>query len=107
MHWTESEPALAMEYVERARSLAPAVAAAADETERERRVAASLMSSLHDARMFRLLLPRSLGGAEIDPITYVRVIEEVAKADASTAWCLNQNCVCSTIDCGSSPRIDR
>jgi alkylation response protein AidB-like acyl-CoA dehydrogenase len=25
----------------------------------------------------------------------VRVIEEVAKADASTAWCLNQNCVCS------------
>jgi alkylation response protein AidB-like acyl-CoA dehydrogenase len=25
----------------------------------------------------------------------VRVVEEVAKADASTAWCLNQNCVCS------------
>jgi alkylation response protein AidB-like acyl-CoA dehydrogenase len=97
MHWTSSEHALAVEYVERARSLAPAIAAAADETERERRVAASLMKTLHDARLFRLLLPRSLDGAELDPITYVRVIEEVAKADASTAWCLNQNCVCSMI----------
>jgi alkylation response protein AidB-like acyl-CoA dehydrogenase len=97
MNWTSPEPALAVEYVDRARSLAPAILAAADETERERRVASSLMKALHDARMFRLLLPRSLDGAEIDPITYVRVVEEVAKADASTAWCLNQNCVCSII----------
>jgi alkylation response protein AidB-like acyl-CoA dehydrogenase len=97
MHWTATEPALDPTYVERARALAPAIAAAADETERERRVAASLMEKFHDAGMFRLLLPRSLDGAELDPITYVRVIEEVAKADASTAWCLNQNCVCSVI----------
>jgi alkylation response protein AidB-like acyl-CoA dehydrogenase len=97
MHWTATEPALDSTYVERARALAPAIAAAADETERERRVAASLMETFHDAGMFRLLLPRSLDGAELDPITYVRVIEEVAKADASTAWCLNQNCVCSVI----------
>ena len=97
MRWTATEPALDPTYVERARALAPAIAAAADETERERRVAASLMETFHDAGMFRLLLPRSLDGAELDPITYVRVIEEVAKADASTAWCLNQNCVCSVI----------
>jgi alkylation response protein AidB-like acyl-CoA dehydrogenase len=97
MEWTATDPALAPEYVERARALAPAIAAAADETERERRVAASLMKTMHEQRMFRLLLPRSLGGAELDPVTYVRVIEEVAKADASTAWCLNQNCVCSMI----------
>ena len=95
MNWTSSEPALVREYVERARALAPAIVAAADETERERRVAASLMESFHDAKMFRLLLPRSFAGAELDPVTYVRVIEEVAKADGSTAWCLNQNCVCS------------
>jgi alkylation response protein AidB-like acyl-CoA dehydrogenase len=95
MNWTSSEPALAREYVERARALAPAIVAAADETERERRVAAPLMETFHDAKMFRLLLPRSFDGAELDPVTYVRVIEEVAKADGSTAWCLNQNCVCS------------
>ena len=97
MEWTLTDPALVPEPVERARALAPAIAAAAIETERERRVAASLMEKFHDAAMFRLLLPRSLDGAELDPVTYVRVIEEVAKADASTAWCLNQNCVCSMI----------
>jgi alkylation response protein AidB-like acyl-CoA dehydrogenase len=97
MNWTATEPALALEYVERARALAPAIAAAADETERERKVAASLMKTMHDAGMFRLLLPRSIGGAEIDPVTFVRVIEEVAKADGSTAWCLCQNSGCSMI----------
>src|SRR5437764_375665 len=54
MEWTLTEPALAIECVERARSLAPAIAAAADETERERRVAASLMKQMHDAKMFRV-----------------------------------------------------
>jgi alkylation response protein AidB-like acyl-CoA dehydrogenase len=97
MNWTATEPALAPEYVERTRALAPAIAAAADETERERKVAASLMKTFHDAGMFKLLLPRSLGGAEIDPVTFVRVIEEVAKADGSTAWCLCQNSGCSMI----------
>jgi alkylation response protein AidB-like acyl-CoA dehydrogenase len=97
MDWTQTDPALVAEPVARTRALAPAIAAAANETERERRVAASLMGELHDAAMFRWLLPRSLDGAELDPVTYVRVVEEVAKADASTAWCLNQNNVCSMI----------
>jgi alkylation response protein AidB-like acyl-CoA dehydrogenase len=83
------------EPVARARALAPIIEAAADETERERRVAASVMEAMHEAKMFRLLLPRSLGGAETDPVTFVRVVEEVARADASTAWCLSQNSGCS------------
>jgi alkylation response protein AidB-like acyl-CoA dehydrogenase len=42
-----------------------------------------------------MLLPRSLGGAELLPAIFVPVIEEIAKADASTAWCLNQASGCS------------
>jgi alkylation response protein AidB-like acyl-CoA dehydrogenase len=83
------------EPVARARALAPLIEAAAEETERERRVAASVMEALHAAKMFRLLLPRSLDGAELDPVTFIRVVEAVATADASTAWCLSQNSGCS------------
>ena len=83
------------EPVARARALAPMIEAAADETERDRKVAAPVMAALHEHGMFRLLLPRSLGGAELPPTVFVRVVEEIAKADASTAWCLSQNSGCS------------
>jgi len=83
------------EYVERARKLAPRIAAFADQIERERRLAEPVLDGLFEAGMFRLLLPLSLDGAEVDPVTFVTVIEEIAKADASTAWCLCQASGCS------------
>jgi indole-3-acetate monooxygenase len=85
------------DYVGRAAALAPRIAAAADEIERERRLPAHLLAALHAAGLFRLLLPRALGGAEIDPLTFARVIKTVAMADGSTAWCLCQNTVCSIV----------
>src|SRR5258708_7525910 len=50
---------------------------------------------MHRARLFRMLLPRELDGAELDPPSFVRVIEAVAKLDASTAWSLCQTSVCA------------
>ena len=47
-----------------------------------------LVDALHEARLFRMLVPRSLGGEEVSPVDYVQAIEEIAKADASTAWCI-------------------
>src|SRR5205823_11034550 len=44
-----------------------------------------------------MLLPKSLGGAELDPLTYTAVLEELAQGDGSTAWCLGQNSGCSMI----------
>ncbi|MBV8392332.1 MAG: acyl-CoA dehydrogenase family protein, partial [Alphaproteobacteria bacterium] len=76
--------------IARAETVRPAVAAAADEIETERRLPPHLLGKLHDAQLFRLLLPRSAGGIETDPITFFRVIETIAQADASTAWCLSQ-----------------
>jgi alkylation response protein AidB-like acyl-CoA dehydrogenase len=49
-----------------------------------------LLDALHEARLFRLLLPRTQGGLETDPVTFFHVIEVIATEDASTAWCLSQ-----------------
>ena len=72
--------------VDRARALAPAIAAAGDEIERTRRIPGDLLSDLHAARLFRMLLPRSVGGDEVTPGEYFAAVEEISKADASIAW---------------------
>ena len=81
--------------LERARALGPLLEDLAEQTEQERRLPAPVLRALHDAGLFRLLLPRSLAGGEVDPVTFVRVIEEVARHDASAAWCLCQAAGCS------------
>ena len=85
----------ATDWVLRAREVAPELAAAADEIERRRELPEAVVDALAERGFFRLLLPRSLGGAELPPADFVPVIEEIAKADASTAWCLNQAAGCS------------
>src|ERR1700726_5186612 len=80
----------AAEYVERALELGPELEAAAEEFERRRGLPEPIVEALVARGLFRLLLPRALGGAELPPAAYVQVMEEVAKHDASTAWCLGQ-----------------
>src|SRR4030081_13217 len=81
--------------VERALALAPLIAREADEIERNRRLTAPVVSALVENGLYRALLPQSLGGAEAPPEIFMQMLEEVAKADASTAWCLGQCSVCS------------
>ena len=84
-----------VDYIERACALAPEIEARADQIEQERRLPEPVLAALFEAGLFRLLLPRSLDGGEVDPVTFARVMEEIAKADASTAWCLCQASGCS------------
>ena len=76
--------------IARAEAVRSDVAAASNEIENTRRLPPALLDRLHDAQLFRLLLPRSSNGIETDPVTFFHVIETIAKADASTAWCLSQ-----------------
>ncbi len=73
----------------RARDLAEAITAAADEAERLRRLPPALVERLHEARLFRMLYPRSLGGDEVEPGLYVLAVAEVARADGSAGWCVS------------------
>src|ERR1700716_3417372 len=76
--------------ISRAEAVRSAVGAASHEIESTRRLPSALLDKLHEAGLFRLLLPRSSNGIETDPVTFFHVIETIAKADASTAWCLSQ-----------------
>src|SRR5262245_48769 len=84
-----------LEYLDRARAFVPELAAAAPEIERMRELPEPVVAAMVERGFFRMLLPRSVGGAELLPAPYVRVVEEIAKGDASAAWCLNQGCGCS------------
>ncbi|MBT5457499.1 MAG: acyl-CoA dehydrogenase, partial [Rhodospirillaceae bacterium] len=84
-----------VDWVARALALAPVIAAAADRIETERRVPPDIMSAMHDAELFRMCLPRSLGGGEAPPLTVMQTTEAIAAADASAAWCLGQGLGCS------------
>jgi alkylation response protein AidB-like acyl-CoA dehydrogenase len=76
--------------ISRAEKLRPVVEAASNEIEDRRRIVPALLDKLHEARLFRLLLPHSAQGDETDPVTFFHVIETIARGDASTAWCLSQ-----------------
>jgi alkylation response protein AidB-like acyl-CoA dehydrogenase len=80
--------------VERAKSLAPLIAQEANEIERTRRLTAPVVSALLENGLYRSLLPQSVGGHEAQPQIFMQMLEEVAKVDASTAWCLGQCSVC-------------
>src|SRR6516162_5977202 len=56
------------------------------EGERERRLQAQVLAAMHEARLFRMYIPKALDGLEIDPITSMIVVEEIARADAAAAW---------------------
>jgi alkylation response protein AidB-like acyl-CoA dehydrogenase len=83
------------DYLSQARALGPVLAANGDEIERSGELPGTLVATLRDKNFFRLLQPRSIGGLELDPVSYVPIIEEIASYDASTAWCLGQNNGCS------------
>src|ERR1700760_3504700 len=81
--------------VERARALAPLIASEADEIERTRRLTPKVTAALIENELYRALLPRTYGGHEAPLEPFMQMQEEIAKADASTAWCLGQCSVCA------------
>jgi indole-3-acetate monooxygenase len=71
-----------------AQALGPMIQGCADQIERERQLPPSLVAAMTDAGLCKLSVPPALGGGQADPVTLVRVIEEIARADGSAAWCL-------------------
>ena len=86
-----------------ARQLAPMIRSCADQIEADRELPRPLFEALADAGLFLLALPSTLGGAEIDLPTYVQVLEEIGKADASTGWFINAPASASSVPAAFTP----
>ncbi len=78
------------ELIASARRLQPIIERAGDRIERERGLPDDILEALYDARLFRLTIPRSCDGEEVEPATLFQVVEALAQADASAAWCVGQ-----------------
>lgn len=78
-----------------AQKLGPLIREHAEAAERNRRLSAEVFAALTDAGLFRLLLPRSLGGLEVDPVTFSRVVEEIAGFDSAAGWALQAGNTCA------------
>ena len=77
---------IATDWVEKARAVAPLVREHRDACERERRLVRPLHEALRQQGFFRLMMPRQLGGEQLDLITAMRVIEELSRQDGSVGW---------------------
>src|SRR5579872_378206 len=90
-----TDAALKQDYIERARELKPMLDADAEECEKHRQVTERCVAAMVERGIFKMLLPKSIGGGELDPLTYTAVLEILAQGDGSPAWCLGQNSGCS------------
>src|SRR6476661_1794082 len=68
------------EFGERAKRLAPLIRSAAPRIEKQQRIPDEILDALHEAQLFRMMLPASCDGAEVDPMAFVAAIEELGKA---------------------------
>jgi len=93
--------------LEAARELAPLIRANADEIDAKRELPRPVFEAIADAGLFHIAVPRVIGGSEIDYPTFVLVMEELGKADASTAWAVNQGSTFGTFAARMAPEVAR
>ena len=83
----------------RAESIAPKIAAAADAIDDARELPTPIADEMKALGLFRLLLPRSVGGEEANWPHYLEAVRTIAYADGSAGWCFNQGAVFATTCC--------
>ena len=69
-----------------ARALGPLIRAEAAAIEAAGRLTDKVVAGLKQAGVFRMTMPRSMGGPELDPISQLEIVAEVARADGSAGW---------------------
>src|SRR6188474_2278294 len=85
-----------------ARALRPRILASRERIEAGRRLPEDLTRDMARAGFFRVFLPAAHGGPDLTPMAALEVFEELARADASVAWCVwNGNVHWTTVQLSS------
>jgi indole-3-acetate monooxygenase len=88
-------PDLAEICLDRARSVAPLIKSAHDRIDADRALPDDVLAAMHGAGLWRMSLPRTLGGGAVTPPILAQMTEIIAKADASAGWVLGQGTGCA------------
>jgi alkylation response protein AidB-like acyl-CoA dehydrogenase len=70
------------------RALRPRILAERERVEAARRLPEGLTRDLAHLGFFRIFLPEAYGGLDLAPAQGLEILEELARADASVAWCV-------------------
>jgi alkylation response protein AidB-like acyl-CoA dehydrogenase len=76
------------DFVQIARELGPVISRQVDEEENNRRLSPEVINAIKKAGLYKMLLPKSLGGYETDPVTAARTVEEIATHNTAAGWSL-------------------
>jgi indole-3-acetate monooxygenase len=83
---TVDEPDRVSRIIEAVRALGPSIAAHRDAFDSQRRLPETAFAALAEAGLFRLWLPQVLGGPELSPFDFMRVVESASALDGSVGW---------------------
>ncbi len=86
--------------VQAAAALQPELRDYREEIEREQRLPKALVEQLRAAGFYRMVIPRELGGLEVDPLTYLRAVELLAEGAGSVGWNLGNGGVGQLVTLG-------
>jgi len=86
--------------VRAAAALGPIIRGYRDEIEREQRLPKALVEQFHAVGFYSMVIPREMGGLQVDPLTYVRVVERLAEAAGSVGWNLANNSIAQLVTLG-------
>jgi len=81
-------------------ALQPALRRYKDQLEQEQRLPPPLVEQLREAGFYRMIIPRSFGGLQADPLTYTRVVELLAEGCGSVGWNLANNSIGQLVTLG-------
>ena len=86
--------------VREAAALQPVLRDYHEEIEREQRLPPALVGQLREAGFYKMVIPRTLGGLQVDTLTYLRVVELLAEGAGSVGWNLGNGGVGQLVTLG-------